>query len=265
MSSRVWRCLRARHVIANACLLAAGAGRASAQRTTYTNFNSWYIFGADIGITDRWNVTLDVQERRSGPIRQPQAFFFRPSLNYTVASGVKLGFGITRSESYPFGKIPSAYQAPEWRTFEQLLLSSTFGRLQMTNRYRVEQRWQGKRGADTSDHKIASWLQTGRVRYQAKAVLPMQGQAVDVGSGYLTGYDEVMINFGRNVANNVFDQNRASVGVGMRYARDWKAEVGFLQQTSLKSNGKDLEQNSTLTFGLYYSREAKKKEKAESN
>lgn len=248
-----------RFSVAVALLVAVGAVHAGAQRTTYTNFNSWYILGADWGITDRWSAGLDLQERRSGPIRQPQAFFFRPSVNYAVASGVKLAFGMTRSENYPFGKIPIAYQTPEWRIFEQLQLANTIGRVQMTHRYRVEQRWQGKRGADTSDHRIASWLQTGRARYQAKAVLPMHGQNVEVGGGYLTAYDEVFISYGRNVANNVFDQNRAALGYGLRYAREWKAEVGFLQQTSLKSNGKDLEQNATLTFGLYYSREAKKK------
>jgi Protein of unknown function (DUF2490) len=260
MSSRVWRRLRARHVIVGALLFALGANPASAQRTSYSNFNSWYILAADAALGDRWSTSFDLQERRSGPIRQPQAFFFRPSVNYAVASGVKLGFGMTRSESYPFGKIPIAYQTPEWRIFEQLQLAQTLGRVQVTHRYRIEQRWQGKRGADTSDHKIASWLQSGRARYQVKTVLPLHGQNVDVGSGYLAASDEAFISFGKNVANNVFDQNRAAVAFGLRYAREWKAEAGFLQQTSLKSNGKDLEQNATLTFGLYYTRETKKKE-----
>lgn len=260
MSSRLWRRFSARHVISSAILLAGEAGPASAQRTTYTNFNSWYILAADVALDDRWSTSFDLQERRSGPIRQPQAFFFRPSVTYAVACGVKLGFGLTRSESYPFGKIPIAYQAPEWRIFEQLQLAQALGRVLVTHRYRVEQRWQGRRGADTSDHKIATWQPSGRARYQAKAVLPTRGEHVDVGTVYVTASDEVFIGFGRNVTGNVFDQNRVALGVGWRYARDWKGEVGFLQQTTLKPNGKDLEQNATLTFGLYYSRGANKKD-----
>jgi hypothetical protein len=233
------------------------ASRADGQRTSYHNFNSWYILGADVALTDKWNAGLDLQERRSGPLRQPQAFFFRPALNYSMSPAVKLGFGISRSESYPFGEIPTAYQAPEWRVFEQVQLAQSVDRLGITHRYRVEQRWQGKRGVDTSDHRIASWLQSGRFRYQIKGLLPAHGQTVNVGDGYLTAGDEVFISYGRNVANNVFDQNRASIGAGLRYTAHWRAEVGFLQQTSLKSNGKDLEQNATLTFALYYSRERK--------
>jgi hypothetical protein len=260
MSSPVRRGLLLRYSIAAAFLVAYSARQAGAQRATYTNFNSWYMLGADVGLSDRWSAGLDLQERRSGPIRQPQAFFFRPSLNYAVASSAKLGFGFVRSESYPYGKIPSAYQAPEWRIFEQLQLAQNIDRLAITHRYRLEQRWQGKRGADTSDHRIATWLQSGRARYQVKAVLPLHGENVNVGSGYLTASDEVFVGFGTNVANNVFDQNRAALAAGLRYAREWRGEFGFLQQTALKSNGKDLEQNATLTFGIYYSREARKKD-----
>lgn len=257
MSSPSRRGLSPRLVIV--CTVAAllAASRAEGQRTTYTNFNSWYLLGAEVGINDRWSANLDVQERRSGPIRQAQAFFIRPSLNYALGPAAKLGFGVARSELYQYGEVPIAYQAPEWRVFEQLQLAQGIGRLAITHRYRAEQRWLGRRGADTSDHRIASWLQSGRARYQVKGLLPMHGERVEVGNGYLTAYDEVFVSYGRNVVGNVFDQNRASVGIGWRYAKEWRSEVGFLQQTSLKPNGKDLEQNSTLTFALYYSRDAK--------
>lgn len=259
MTSPVRRGFRLRQAIP-AAFLALGAGPAGAQRTTYTNFNSWYIFAADIGLTDRWSAALDIQERRSGPIRQPQAFFFRPSASYAVTPGVRLGFGMARSESYPYGKIPNAYQTPEWRIFEQLQLAHNIDRLAITHRYRIEQRWQGRRGTDTSDHRIATWLQLGRARYQLKALLPLHGQSVGVGTAYFTASDEIAIGFGRNISNNVFDQNRAAISAGVRYARAWRAEIGFLEQTLLKANGKDLEQNPTLTFGLYYSRGGKQKE-----
>ena len=248
------------HSITTAVLLGLGAKRAGAQRTTHVNFNSWYALGAEAWLTNQWSVSLDLQERRSGPIRQPQAFFFRPFLSYALVPGAKLGLGVARSESYPYGTIPNAYQAPEWRIFEQLQLAHTVDRVSITHRYRVEQRFQGRRGADTSDHRIVSWLRLGRVRYQLKGVLPLHGKTIGVGGGYLTASDEVAVGFGKNVTGNVFDQNRAAVGAGVRFAREWRTEIGFLQQTLLKPNGKDLEQNPTLTFGFYYSRGGKEKD-----
>ena len=92
MSSPVRRAVQLRSIPA-AILLALGAGRAGAQRATYTNFNSWYMFGAEGWFTNRWSANLDLQERRSGPIRQPTAFFFRPSVNYALNAGAVLTSG----------------------------------------------------------------------------------------------------------------------------------------------------------------------------
>src|SRR4051794_40799942 len=149
--------------LAAAVLLSVTALPLAAQRTTYDNFNSWYIFNGDIGLSEHWSTQFDVQERRSGPVEEPQAFFMRVLANYGFANGVKTGFGFSRSESYPFGDTPSAYQTPERRLFEQLQFGHSLGKMAMTERYRIEQRWQGRRGADTSNHEITRWIYTNRV------------------------------------------------------------------------------------------------------
>lgn len=230
-----------------AALVVGASTPAAAQRTTHDNFNSWYILSTDAGLSERWTTQWDVQERRSGPIEQPQAFFLRGGLGYSVNPAVKLGFGAAYSESYPSGEIPSAYQAPERRIFEQLQLGHTIGTVGVTHRYRLEQRWQGRRGADTSNHEITNWMTSGRVRYLLKGVKP-------AGDIYLTGSNEVFVAYGKNVGFNVFDQDRLGATIGRKLGRSWKAEVGVLEQLSLKSNGKDIERNHTITFGGYYSR-----------
>lgn len=230
----------------------------AAQRTAYTNFNSWYIFGADVSLNARWSVLLDLQDRRSGPIKESQAFFIRPSLSYSLSPNVKLGFGVSRTASYPYGKIPIAYTIPEWRTFEQITIAHSTGPLAFAHRYRLEQRWRGFRGADTSDHHVDHWVRLSRFRYQVKAILPLPGPTVDVHEKYLTAYDELFIGFGSNVQYNVFDQNRATIGLGWRFADRWRTEIGFLEQLLLKPNGRDLEKNHTLTLGLYYTRVRKR-------
>jgi hypothetical protein len=249
---------RALHVLPASLISLAAASPLAAQRATYTNFNSWYALGADIALSERWAVLIDLQDRRSGPIDETQAVFFRPALTYEISPNVKLGYGVSRSESYPYGKIPNAYAAPEWRTFEQIVISHNTGRVAFAHRYRLEQRWQGKRGADTSDHDIKNYVRSSRVRYQVKAVLPLRGETVDVGEAYLTGYDEVMIGFGANVQNNIFDQNRATIGLGWRFAKAWRAELAFLEQLILKPNGSDFERDHTVTLGLYYLRPPKR-------
>src|SRR5262249_47287130 len=128
------------------------------------------------------------------------------------------------------------------------------GRFNLTHRYRLEQRWLGRRGDDTTDHTIEKWLRASRFRYQVRGTMPLRGPSIDDREPYLYGYDEVMIGFGKGVAMNVFDQNRATLGVGWRYDKSWRVETGFLEQLLLKPNGHDLEKNNTITLGAYYTR-----------
>ncbi len=48
---------------------------------------------------------------------------------------------------------------------------------------------------------------------------------------YVALYDEIFIGFGKNVGQNVFDQNRIAVMVGYNFSKAFRLEGGFLNQT----------------------------------
>jgi hypothetical protein len=60
--------------------------------------------------------------------------------------------------------------------------------------------------------------------------VPLQGPTLDDGEWYLTGFDEVFLNFGREVGTNVFDQNRVAGGLGYRVSEDFRLEAHYLSQ-----------------------------------
>lgn len=225
-----------------------------AQRTTHTNSNAWFTVNGDIALDERWGILFDVSVRRSGPVEEWQAFFARAGIAYTVSQHVRVAAGANRSESWPYGELPIAYRYPEWRTWQQVVLSHELGRAAFSHRYRLEQRWQGRRvdGVAGIDH----WMRTSRVRYQVRGTLPLRGETIDPGEAYLTLADELFINFGANIQSNIFDQNRASAAVGWRLTRPLRAEIGFLEQLSLKPNGRDVERNRTVTAALSITRAA---------
>jgi hypothetical protein len=43
-------------------------------------------------------------------------------------------------------------------------------------------------------------------------------------------YDEIFVGFGKNVNENVFDQNRLAILLGYRFNKKWRIEGGFLNQ-----------------------------------
>jgi hypothetical protein len=237
-------------------VICAGAPRpGAAQRQTYTNTGAWFVFSADVAIDDRWGVLFDASARRSGPLDEATANFVRGGLAYEIADRVRVAAGANWSRSYPYGEIPSATTTDERRVWEQIQIGHAIGRFDLSHRYRLEQRFRG-RWRSPDDNQIDSWERSNRFRYQVKGTLPLSGNAIDPGDGYLSAANEMFIGIGGKVQNNIFDQDRATVAVGYRVTRHWRVETAFLEHVIFKPNGTDVERNHTVTFTLAYSRSA---------
>jgi hypothetical protein len=226
---------------------------ARAQRETFTNTNAWFVFNADVALNERWGVLFDASARRSGPVDQAMANFVRGGLAYELNDNVRVAVGANWSRTYPYGELPSDYPVTERRLWQQAVVSHAIGRLDLTHRYRLEQRFRGRRDDPDVDH-IDRWERSERFRYQLKGTLPLSGDNIEPGEAYLSASNELFIGIGRNVQYNIFDQNRATFSVGYRATRNWRTEVGFLEHVIFKGNGTEVERNHTVTFTLSYSR-----------
>ena len=228
---------------------------ARAQRQVYTNTNAWFQVSGDVAINQRWGILFDASNRRSGPMDETMANFVRAGLAYVVNENVRVAVGGNYSKSYPYGEIPSPYPVPEWRIWEQVQVSHSIGKVDLSHRYRLEQRSRGLR-SDPDIDETDMWTRSGRFRYQVKGTLPLRGEEVEAGEPYLSVSNEFFISFGENVQYNIFDQDRLQFILGYRMNRNWRFETGFMEHVVFKSNGVDVEHNHTLTFGLSYSRSA---------
>jgi hypothetical protein len=226
-----------------------------AQRQTHTNTNAWFVLSGDVAISERWSVLFDASARRSGPVDQAMANFVRSGLAYEVTDDVRVAAGANWSRGYRYGELPSPYPVTEHRTWQQAVISHDLGRLEVSHRYRLEQRWRGQRLDPDVDH-IDYWERSSRFRYQVKGTLPLNGDGIDPGDAYVSASNEFFVGIGRNVGTNIFDQNRATLSLGYRATPRWRGEVGFLEHTIFKGNGTDVERNHTFTFTLSYSRPA---------
>jgi hypothetical protein len=225
---------------------------ARAQRETITNTNAWFVFNADVALNERWGVLFDASARRSGPVDQAMANFVRGGLAYEVNEHVRVAAGANWSRTYPYGELPSDYPVTERRIWQQAVVSHAIGRLEISHRYRLEQRFRGRRD-DPDVDRIDYWERSGRFRYQVKGTLPLSGDDIEPGEAYLSLSNELFVGIGRNVEYNIFDQNRATFSVGYRVTRNWRTEAGFLEHVIFRGNGADVERNHTLTFALSYS------------
>ena len=239
-------------------ILAAIATPAAAQspRRAVSQTNAWLMYFGSHKFTKRLGVHAEAQWRRADVVSSPQQLLLRTGLNYHFSPDAFATAGYCFVETYPYGELPVRATFPEHRLWEQLQLRSQFGRVEFTNRLRLEQRFsqlpvpQPELPGIDQVWAPGEAVYTNRARPMIRASVPFKGATIEDGSLYISVYEEPFISFGKNVGTNIFDQNRAYAALGYKIPKWGRLEVGYLNQKVFKGDGVGVENNHTLQVGL---------------
>lgn len=216
-----------------------------------TNYNGWYMYFGTHKLTDKWGLHTELQVRQYKVITEQQQIMPRFALTYNLSDRAMVAAGYAYVHTYPYGDNPAADDFPEQRIFQQVQFKDQQGIFGLQHRFRLEQRWVKFAGAE-------DYTYLNRARYQFRVNIPLQGPSIEDREFYLGVYDEVFLNFGPNVTNNIFDQNRAYAALGFRFHQNASLEVGYLHHHVAQRNGIWFENNHTLQVGLTYNLDFRK-------
>lgn len=230
---------------------------ALAQRLNHTNQVSWYNGFATVNFTPKLSLWLEYQWRRDGFIETWHQSLARTGVQYQLGKGVSAMLGYAYVISYPFGDYPAGpYTIPEHRIFQQLAWNDNIGRLALNHRFRLEQRFMGRIDQKATEYTLLEWLYANRFRYQLRATLPLNNKTLTNKTWYLAAYDEIFIGFGKNVNQNIFDQNRIGGLVGYQFNKLLRVDAGFFNQTvqqgGLVNNREVFQYNNGLLINCYF-------------
>lgn len=205
-----------------------------AQNTRISDDNTigWFTNTTTLQFAERWSGHLEYQFRRDEFVRNGQQNLFRTGINYRANDKLTLRLGYAWVETFPYGDIPLQAAGrifPENRLYQMALLNNPIGRVDISHRFMLEQRWVG-RFLSPESPRPDEQVYSNRLRYMFRAQLPLNKPKMEDKTVYLAAYDEVFLGFGRNVNENVFDQNRLGLLVGYRFSPKFRLEGGFLQQ-----------------------------------
>jgi hypothetical protein len=244
----------ARVVRASAALvLLAVPGSAGAQspRQARTDNGAWFAYTGIHPISDRWRWQIEGQIRQTDGATKFAQRLYRTALLRTLNSATRVGagYGFAQTRASDLFVVDPQLSL-EHRIYEQLDLKLPTGPVVVDSRVRMEQRWLEKvgTGADAGAH--LGWTFANRARYNLKATMAPGGGGPKDGKPYLFASDEVFLNFGENVHYNIFDQNRLIGGVGFRFSKMLSAELSYLNQIVVRSNGTDEERHNIIVVGF---------------
>jgi hypothetical protein len=179
------------------------------------DLGNWFIYFGHARLSPEWGVWAESQYRNYNFAGDLEQFFVRSAITYDfVGTGAQaaLGYGFFRTENY-IGATDEKRGFNENRIYQQLITNQRFGRLYMTHRYRLEERFL------LDDFRI-------RFRYFLGLNLCLNKPERTTGTVYLSAYNELFI----NAESPVFDRDRVYGAVGYVLSPHLRAETGLMYQ-----------------------------------
>jgi hypothetical protein len=187
-----------------------------------SSLGNWLIYIGNKKIDEKWNIHNEVQYRNYNAAGDLEQLLLRTGLGYNVTknSNILLGYGYILSENY-IGDTDDKVTVNEHRIFQQFTTKQNIGKVGLSHRYRFEQRFV------EDDFKL-------RLRYFLGVNIPLQYKEDGKNPLYLSMYNEIFL----NTKSSVFDRNRVYGGIGYKFSKNLKLELGYMNQF-FESSGSD--------------------------
>lgn len=194
----------------------------------------WIGYFNQTRFNNKWGLSLDAQ------LRSKDNFFdslsiaeIRPGIVYYLSDIVNFTVGYAYFNHFPIDN-HSQISQPEHRLWQQVQWNANSKRIKLSQRIRLEERW--RRKIKDMDELANGYYFNFRARYNFLFQVALSKKAFEPGSFSYVLNDELMVNFGKEIVYNSFDQNRFFTGFNYFFNRQTYLQFGYLnvfqQQTS---------------------------------
>lgn len=199
------------------------------QRLQDKNSIGWIMYTGQFKLNSKLSIHSEYQWRRVNGLKNWQQNFVRSAIMYSVRKDISLNAGYAFADTYSYGDFPGAFRFPEHRFFEQVVIKNPIGTTNITHRFTLEQRFLGKVSFQNGN-RDTDFSFLNRMRYRFRAELPIGSSASTKDNWSIVLQDEIFIGWGKNVGENVFDQNRMGVLLSYKVNENIKFESGYINQ-----------------------------------
>lgn len=212
-------------------MMTLAAGSVTAQRQNTHNDIGWGAVFGNVAVSKRFSIIPEFQWRRTHVVKDWQQLLVRAGVQYNFPKGGSVALLYAFINTYPYGDFPAGpHDVPEHRITEQAIFNGSTGIFNFMHRLRLEQRYLGRIDQKGESGEVEEWIYANRFRYMLRTDVALSRPKIVDKTWYLAAYDEIFIGFGKNVNQNIFDQNRLAVLVGYRFNKNIRLEAGYLNQ-----------------------------------
>lgn len=179
----------------------------------------WAAYFNQGRIKEKWGTWLDVQARSIDHVSDFWQVIFRPGVVFYASEDLRFTAGYAFVYVNPS---ESRNKVIEHRPWQQVMWVAKRNRVKITQALRTEQRLRRVFFSDNVYDDRFNW----RTRYSIAIQIPLQ--KMEVPKWQLVLSNEIMINSGKDVVYNVFDQNRAFAGFNYFFSESSWIQFGYM-------------------------------------
>ncbi len=186
----------------------------------------WIGNNNQIRFSKKWGASADIQ-LRSKRIVSDSLFqlMLRVAGVYYVNNATRISVGYAFEDNYP-GDNHKYISLPVHAPFQQITWVKNLSNISLVQNVRLEERF---RHNIKNDYQLAPGYNFNyRLRYNVTLNKALSKQAFKPNTFALTAYDELYVNFGKQIVYNTFDQNRLFLGLSYFVNKSSNLQFGYL-------------------------------------
>ncbi|WP_439516696.1 DUF2490 domain-containing protein [Sediminibacterium sp.] len=206
-------------------ILLATAVLAQPKNTSHAS-QTWLAYFNQTRLSNKWGLWGDFQIRtREELVSDFSTGIARVGLTYFIDDNVRLTLGYGFINNYPPNDNVKVSQ-PEHRPWQQVQWFTKNKRTRLMQYIRLEQRY--RRRYLNNTELADSYAFNFRLRYNFFYQIPLHPQGLIPKKLSAIVNDELHINFGKQIVNNYFDQNRLFLGLNYAFDNNNNLQFGYL-------------------------------------
>ena len=221
-----------------------------------TREQTWFGYFNQTRFTKRSGIWLDLHLRLTNDfVKQKNLSIIRAGYTYYISDQVRVTAGYAYVTQY--GLADGEPDVPEHRPWQQIQWFEKKNGFNLMQWFRIDERFRTQViGGELTDNYNFNW----RFRYNIAFTIPLRGKVVQAKTPCLFFNDEILINAGKEIVNNYFDQNRLFLGLGYQFTAHLNAQLGYMYVFQQLPAGNSYANINAIRFFVFHNLDLRSKE-----
>ena len=209
----------------------------------------WLRYHNQLSFSEKLSWNNEIENRRFFTNNTEHHLVMHSHLHYKTGANSDIALGLTYSLQSPHDPYATTnLVVPEVRPFQEINWGSTItDRVKLQHRFRIDERFihknNGKVLLDGYDFNF-------RFRYRLQATYKITKESAK--PTLLKISNELMINAGKAIVYNQFDQNRIYAGIEQNFTKNISAELGYIHWYQQRASGNQFYSREIVRLTIYH-------------